>query len=107
MKYSISLADKNINGSDRYRQMNETDSYAGFGQVDWLLTENVKLTVGGRYNYEKKEIVNNAVAGDFVVINQTFANTKEEVWTSFIPKNFPHLATTGNRDPIRDDFKGL
>ena len=80
------LADKNINGSDRYRQMNETDSYAGFGQVDWVLTENVKLTVGGRYNYEKKEIVNDAVAGDFVVINQTFANSKEEVWTSFIPK---------------------
>ena len=80
------LADKNINGSDRYRQINETDSYAGFGQVDWLLTENVTLTVGGRYNYEKKEIVNDAVAGDFVVINQTFASAKEEVWTSFIPK---------------------
>ena len=80
------LADKNINGSDRYHQINETDSYAGFGQVDWLLTQGVTLTVGGRYNYEKKEIVNDAVAGDFVVINQTFANTKEEIWTSFIPK---------------------
>ena len=80
------IADKNITGSDRYRQINETDSYAGFGQVDWLLTEGVTLTVGGRYTYEKKEIVNDAVAGDFVVINQTFANTREETWTSFIPK---------------------
>ena len=80
------LADKNINGSDRYRQINETDSYAGFGQVDWLLTEGVTLTVGGRYTYEKKKIDNDAVAGDFVVINQTFANTRAEIWTSFIPK---------------------
>lgn len=80
------LADKNINTSDRYRQINETDSYAGFGQVDWLLTEGVTLIVGGRYTYEKKAISNDAVAGDFVVINQTFANTREETWTSFIPK---------------------
>ena len=80
------LADKNISGSDRYRQINETDSYAGFGQVDWSLTESVTLTVGGRYTYEKKAIENDAVAGDFVVINQTFANEREETWTSFIPK---------------------
>lgn len=80
------IADKNISSSDRYRQINETDSYAGFGQVDWEMTEGVTLTVGGRYTYDKKEIINDAVAGDFVVINQTFANTREETWTSFIPK---------------------
>ena len=34
-------ADKNIDGSDRYRQINETDSCAGFGRIDWLLTGNV------------------------------------------------------------------
>ena len=80
------LANKNISGSDRYRQINETDSYAGFGQIDWQLTEDITLTAGGRYTYEQKAISNDAVAGDFVVINQTFSNARTETWTSFIPK---------------------
>lgn len=48
-------------GSEGYRQDNETTSYAVFAQVDLALHEKLKLTLGGRYSYEKKEIVSTAV----------------------------------------------
>lgn len=79
-------ADRNISGSDRYRQINETNSFALFGQADVDLTDTLTLTVGGRYSYERKEIENDTNAGDFTPIAQTFSNTRKESWTSFIPK---------------------
>jgi iron complex outermembrane receptor protein len=42
--------------------------------------------VGGRYSADKKEIDNDAIAGDFVVINQTFSNSVSENWSAFTPK---------------------
>ena len=33
---------------------NETEAHAVFGQASYLVTEQLKLTVGGRYSYEKK-----------------------------------------------------
>jgi iron complex outermembrane receptor protein len=33
----------------------ETDSYAGFGQIDWNVADNWTLTVGARYTKDKKE----------------------------------------------------
>lgn len=72
--------------TDWYRQVNETTSYAVFGQFDWLLAPTWELTVGGRYSYEKKAIDNNAIAGDFVVINQTFSNSVSDSWNAFTPR---------------------
>ncbi len=72
--------------TDWYRQVNETTSYAGFGQVDWRFSDGWELTLGGRYSHDRKEIDNQAVAGDFVVINQTFSNSVSESWSAFTPK---------------------
>ncbi len=72
--------------TDWYNQVNETTSYAVFGQFDWDFADRWRLTVGGRYSFEEKDIANQAIAGDFVVINQTFANTVSEDWSSFTPK---------------------
>ncbi|MCY3817119.1 MAG: TonB-dependent receptor [Gammaproteobacteria bacterium] len=72
--------------TDWYRQVNRTTSYAAFGQFDWTFTDAWELTVGGRYSADKKEIDNDAVAGDFVVINQNFSNSVSENWSAFTPK---------------------
>ncbi len=79
-------SNKDVSASDRYRQDNETNNAAGFGQVDWELNDKLRLSLGGRLNHETKEIQNDAVDGDFVVIAQTFSNSRESTWTSFTPK---------------------
>ena len=84
--------------TDWYRQVNQTTSYAAFGQFDWTFADQWELTLGGRYSADTKEIDNNAVAGDFVVINQTFSNSVSESWSAFTPKLslafFPNEVTT-------------
>jgi iron complex outermembrane receptor protein len=72
--------------TDWYRQINETTSYAAFGQLDWELDPEWTFTLGGRYSYDKKEIENEAIAGDFVIINQTFSNAVEDDWSAFTLK---------------------
>ena len=72
--------------TDWYRQVNETTSYAAFGQFDWAFAEHWEFTLGGRFSYDKKEIDNDAIAGDFVVINQTFSNSVNENWNAFTTK---------------------
>ena len=72
--------------TDWYRQVNATESYAAFAQIDWLLSENWTLALGGRYTYERKEIDNQAVAGQFVIINQTFSSSESENWEAFTPR---------------------
>ena len=84
--------------TDWYRQVNQTTSYAAFGQFDWTFADQWELTLGGRYSADTKEIDNNAIAGDFVVINQTFSNSVSESWSAFTPKLslafFPNEVTT-------------
>ncbi len=72
--------------TDFYRQVNETTGYAVFGQFDWRFAEDWTLTLGARYSYEEKEIDNDAIAGNFVVINQSFINSVGEDWSAFTPK---------------------
>ncbi len=72
--------------TDWYRQVNETDSFALFSQFDWVFRDGWNLSVGGRYSFDEKQIANEANAGDFVVINQSFANTVEEDWSAFTGK---------------------
>jgi iron complex outermembrane receptor protein len=49
-------------------QSNETDSYAGFGELVWTVMENLDLTFGARYSYEEKDFTNLGVCefGGFV-----------------------------------------
>jgi len=75
-----------FDASDRYRQDNETDSAAVFGQADWSLNDAWTLTLGARYSRDEKAIRNEANDGDFVVIAQSFQNTREEEWSAFTPK---------------------
>ncbi|NIB40374.1 TonB-dependent receptor [Pseudomaricurvus alkylphenolicus] len=75
-----------LDGSDLYRQVNETTGYAAFGQLNWSLSESLRLTLGARYSYEEKEIENHSTAGNFVVINETFDNEVSESWSAFTPK---------------------
>ena len=39
---------------------NVSESYAGFGQVDWQATETIKLTAGLRYTYDRKRAFESA-----------------------------------------------
>ena len=71
--------------TDWYRQVNETTGYAAFGQLKWNFTENWNLTLGGRYSFEEKEIDNQTVQGDFVIINQSFSNSVKADWSAFTP----------------------
>jgi iron complex outermembrane receptor protein len=80
------IPDADDGATDWYRQVNETTSYAAFGQFDWIFAESWILTMGGRYSYDEKEIDNDTIAGDFVVINQTFSNSVSENWSAFTPK---------------------
>jgi iron complex outermembrane receptor protein len=41
----------------QYASQND-DSVAGFGQLDWHVTDKLTLTAGGRYNYERKTFHN-------------------------------------------------
>lgn len=51
-------------GSEGYNQNNETESFAVFGQADFLLGEKATLTLGGRYSYEEKSIVSRSVTNE-------------------------------------------
>ena len=86
--------------TDWYRQVNETTSYAVFGQFDWDFSDAWRLTLGGRYSFEEKEIQNQAIAGDFVVINQTFSNSVSEDWNAFTPKISLSYQPSDRRVPI-------
>lgn len=72
--------------SDRYRQDNETTSVALFGQADLAINDAWTLTLGARYSRDEKAIHNIASDGDFVIINQSFENRREEQWDAFTPK---------------------
>lgn len=73
-------------GSDYYRQINETNGFAIFGQLDWAIGEAWTLTLGSRYSYEEKVIENTALAGDFVIINNDFNISLKDSWNALTPK---------------------
>lgn len=79
-------ANGDFDASDRYRQINETRSVALFGQADWLMDDRWSLALGARYSRDDKQIENAANDGDFVIINQSFQNTRKEHWSAFTPR---------------------
>lgn len=75
-----------FDASDRYRQDNESTSMALFGQADWTISDAWTLSIGARYSLDEKTILNLVNDGDFVVISQSFQNTRDEQWDAFTPK---------------------
>lgn len=65
-------------------QRADTTAYAAFGQVTYHFNEDWSLTVGGRYNYEEKEVV--VRASD--ILGLTTAPPLEDSvdWSDFTPK---------------------
>ncbi len=71
-----------------YFQENETTSYAIFGQGTWALSDEVNLTVGARYTYEKKKADIRGAGFDptesFLVAPYDISASKS--WNAFTPK---------------------
>ena len=65
-------------------QKADTTAYAAFGQLTYHFDESWSLTVGGRYNYEEKEVI--VRASD--ILDLTTAPPLEDSvdWTDFTPK---------------------
>ena len=74
------------NQSDRYRQINETNSYAIFGQYDLQLRDDLVLSLGARYSYEEKDISTVSNSGNFVIINGDFELDQSADWDALTPK---------------------
>ena len=72
--------------SDRYRQINETTSYAIFGQYDLQLRDDLILSLGARYSYDKKDISTVSNSGNFVIINGDFELQQSADWDALTPK---------------------
>ena len=95
-------------GSDYYRQVNETNNFAAYGQFDWDIIEQLTLTVGARYSYEEKSIDNTALDGDFVIIDETFYNSVKNDWSGFTPKvalNYRPIDTLNLYASVATGFK--
>jgi iron complex outermembrane receptor protein len=75
-----------LEDSDRYRQINQTTSVAGFTQADWRFAEHFTFSVGGRYSYDRKAIRSDSEHGNFVVINADLQNQRGASWDRFTPK---------------------
>jgi iron complex outermembrane receptor protein len=87
--FLLPSVDPTVAGNDRYRGIDRTTSYAGFGQVNWAFVDRWTLTAGGRYSSDKKQMDNDAVHGVngiFNIIPNTFANSREASWGKFTPK---------------------
>ncbi len=71
-----------------YFQENKTTSYAVFGQGTWAFTDDVNLTVGARYTYEKKEADIRGAGfdptGGFLAAPYDINASKS--WNAFTPK---------------------
>lgn len=60
------LALLGIEGANRYLYLNQnTDSWAAFAQLTWILRDDLRLTGGLRYTYEEKEAQQGANAADY------------------------------------------
>lgn len=97
-----------IVGNEYARTINETTSFAAYGQAQWSFAPDWTLSVGGRYSYDKKEYqaqsVNcgldeatraaagfpnfapcEGVGGSLRIIAEVFDVSGEESWTDFSP----------------------
>ncbi|MDJ0926672.1 MAG: TonB-dependent receptor [Gammaproteobacteria bacterium] len=78
-----------------FEQGLETDSIAAFGQVTYNFTDQLSVTAGGRYTYDKKDYTINAFAVPITpggssyslfIPDGPFMTTDSESWSEFTPK---------------------
>ena len=73
---------------------NDTKAHAAFGQFSYFATDRLKLILGGRYSYEKKDdLGSNTFALNFDglrnpanLINRTQRRLRTDSWKAFTPK---------------------
>lgn len=84
----IDLEDVGVPTASQSAQNTETESWAVFAQVGWLLGENAKLTVGGRYTVDERDVEGRPSSLSFVEIPSFGAETPVDVdddWDEFTP----------------------
>ena len=73
---------------------NETTAHAVFGQASYLVTEQLKVTVGGRYSYEKKDDLGSftfrlnfdGLLNPDNLTNPAMPRERTDSWNAFTPK---------------------
>lgn len=84
----IDLTDVGVPFASQSAQNTETESWAVFGQLNWLIGENTRLTVGGRYTEDDKEMEGRPSSLPFIVIPTFGAVTPidlDDSWSEFTP----------------------
>ena len=69
----------------------DTEAWAVFASIDWTLTENLLLNLGGRYTYEEKSFTGQSgnywfLPADVAIIPQGPTVTYEDDWSEFSPR---------------------
>jgi len=73
-------------GTARTRQENSSDSFALFGETSFHIDHATKLTLGGRYTYDKKELDQQSVNGGApAIILEDFTLNSSADWHDFSP----------------------
>jgi len=62
-------------------QSNETESIAGFGELTWMIMDNLDLTFGARYSREEKDFTNFGI-GQFGAFVGNYDIEESEEWSS-------------------------
>ena len=73
---------------------NETEAHAVFGQASYLVTDQLKITVGGRYSYEKKDDLGSftfrlnfdGLLNPGNLTNPAMPRDRTDSWNAFTPK---------------------
>jgi iron complex outermembrane receptor protein len=114
--------------SERFIQgtfFQRTDAIAGFANLDWSISDTLKISAGGRYSTEKKRIDYTPLAactnGSFVTCGQTPLNSAKR-WNNFSPRavitwtpadhillfaSYTQGFRSGNYNPRTNDTTGL
>jgi len=80
-----------LDGDFAYTQKVDTTSYAGFGQIDYAFNDQWAVSVGSRYNYDKKKVTQGLVnyenpAFDTEVLAEEFGVPPSFVQDYFAPQ---------------------
>lgn len=84
----IDLTDVGNPYASQSAQNTETESWAVFAQLGWQLGENARLTVGGRYTEDDKEVEGRPSSLPFIAIPSLGAVTPidlDDSWSEFTP----------------------
>ncbi|WP_299978496.1 TonB-dependent receptor [uncultured Pseudoteredinibacter sp.] len=69
------------------QQFNITQNLALFGEIEWNIGEKNHISVGARYNYDKKTLNQSALNGNSpAIILQDFEHQQSNSWQDFSPR---------------------